>query len=219
MILQKDTHSTHKWPKKYFVRYSIYCDVIIYVIDVIAQRYHAEKDGGFSRSIWIPKCFYIALSVLFQSLKHQWVHANNWRLERWNGCCVLVGWHLGWFVAITIVRATDGGNWNCFYCSHCWRSRAMALSFETSSTTLPFLEIFNQIWSFFRHFRHFDRQAAKQKEINDVVSKCVVNTPDSEIYRGVCLSAINGFCPSTIKRSQNLSHISKAEEMIFWDGF
>ena len=52
-----------------------------------------------------------------------------------------------------------------------------------------------------------------------MVSKCVVNTPDSEIYRGVCLSAINGFCPSTIKRSQNLSHISKAEEMIFWDGF
>ena len=72
---------------------------------------------------------------------------------------------------------------------------------------------------FFRHFSHFNRQAAKQKEINDVVSKCVVNTPDSEIYRGVCLSAINGFCPSTIKRSQNLSHISKAEEIIFWDGF
>ena len=81
-----------------------------------------------------------------------------------------------------------------------------------------FFEIFNQIWSFFRHFTHFNGQVAKQKEINDVVSKCVVNTPDSEIYRGVCLSAINGFCPSTIKRSQNLSHISKAEEMIFWDG-
>ena len=29
VLLQEDTHGTHQWPKKYFVRYSIYCVVII----------------------------------------------------------------------------------------------------------------------------------------------------------------------------------------------